>query len=833
MGDATAPLALPAVPEPAAVSRQAADALRRGTQRPEEMCQRPVMVVDDDARQAESTAALLRHHGFDTTVETDSERALESLQQLGHELLVLDLNMPGLSGVELLESLRERMIDVAVIVYSGEDSVERIAPVIGHAVYEFVPKGSDPDRLVRSVRHAVESSVLARKNAAMSVRAHALSDLHRYVVQSSTDLVYVLDADGNFALTNNQLSELFGANTRDLSGHPWTALLGSAATDSAALRHRFAERRTGSRATHQFEFNYLDVEDQARVLELTATGLYLGDEPNPTEYSGTCGVLRDVTEQRRIARELELSRRRLIASVHKYEGLFQNSPDAVYISEWRDGKILESNHNFRRISRALEAVDPETDAHLWRGADERAAFLAGLEASPDRYSVDVEHEWSGEPRYFHITGCVVSPDSGRRILATVRDTTNERRAQAERLQYETQVQQAGKMEAIGKLAGGIAHDFNNILASMLGYSDLLRHSWSRLAPEKMEEYIGEIVQAGERARDLIAQMLSFTRFMRGKPEVLDVAETIGGIRRMLRAAIPESIAIAEHFHDDMPPVFIDPVQLHQIIINLLINARDAIDGVGQIDIEVRAVEYDERQCVSCEACVRGRWVELSVKDDGHGIEPELQGKIFDSFFTTRDVGEGTGFGLWLIHTLVHQYGGHIVVDSEPGKGARFGVLLPDAQSAQRDAPTLEPPPVPAQRVGEIVVVDNDLSVVNYIGEVIRGAGFDVRTFNDSAAARQYLLENIDGIGVLVTDQSMPQIDGVQLASEARELRADLPIVMITGYTQSETVARLDQLGLQAYLEKPFRIEDLLQTLAQLVGGMPAAAGDSSRGATAG
>jgi len=317
------------------------------------------------------------------------------------------------------------------------------------------------------------------------------------------------------------------------------------------------------------------------------------------------------------------------------------------------------------------------------------------------------------------------------------------------------------MEAIGQLAGGIAHDFNNILASIIGYTELVQVSRDRLPGETIDGYLTEVVDAGKRARELISQMLTFTKAIRGDAQRVFVSDTIDEVSRMLRAAIPATIRIETTFDPATPPVSIDPVQLQQIVINLLINARDAIDQHGDVLVDLHTSEITEAiPCASCESPLNGTWVELSVTDTGHGIDESMLQKIFEMHVTTRDPGQGTGIGLWLIHTLVHEYGGHIRLTSKPGEGARFGILLPDADSAS--AP--EPNRVLVSEIdlaGEILVVDDDVSVSKYLAEVLRNANFNVRVFNDSSAAMKYLEANIDQLAVLVTDQIMPQIRGLQ------------------------------------------------------------------------
>ena len=731
--------------------------------------------------------------------------ALDRLADQTYSLLILDLDIPDLPGIEVLTAMVERSLDIRTIILSGESSLDNVTPILRLGAYDFIRKPYVPAELMKSVNNALAQNRLERENEKMNLRAEASNQLHRFLVEASPDLIYVLDELGRFRLVNNQLRDVLGFAEHELKGTQWQRLFGESAHET--LARRFDERRRGARATRQYEFDYVDDKGRAHILELSAMGLYHDQEQDSRQFAGTYGVVRNVTASRSTARQLAESQR-------KFYGLFMNSPDAVFISELASGQILESNATFERIARAMGADLPESDLQLWPERNQRDAFVAGLSNNPDYQLADIEHQLLGETRYFHISGRLIELEGKTAILATLRDVTNERRAQQDRLQLETQLQQASKMEAIGQLAGGIAHDFNNILASIIGYTELVMTGHQTLESAKIDRYLGEVVTAGQRARDLISQMLTFTRAMRGNPQKTYIRQNFEDVSRMLRAAIPTTIRIETDYDETAHPVFIDPVQLQQIVINLLINARDAIDGNGCITVTVRSTD-EAVTCASCETPLTGNWVELAVEDDGHGIDEELQKKIFDMYVTTREPGKGTGIGLWLIHTLVHEYGGHITLTSTPGVGTRFGIRLPDADSVTIDAPKPSRLPVETAKQGQVLVVDDEVSVSNFIGEVLRNDGFDVRIFNDATAAAAHLEEHIDTVAVLVTDQIMPQLTGIELATRAKALSEDLPVVLITGYSDSADMQRVGQLGIEACLKKPFRMDDLLDTLREL------------------
>jgi len=769
-------------------------------------------VVDDDPVHARSVQELLSAYRLEAKVLHKSSTTIDELAQGNYDLLLLDLDMPEMPGIEVMRNMRENQLQTRTIILSGESSLDNVTPILRLGAYDFIRKPFEPEALIACVNRALAQTRLERENAEISARADASNRLHRFLIEASPDLIYVLDEHGQFRLANNQLRDLFDYDAATLKGQPWQSLFTNEVPDTIA--HHFNERRTGDRATHQFEFDYVDGRGAMHILELSAIGLYEESNSTTDGFAGTYGILRDVTKGRRTARQLAESQR-------KFQGLFMHSPDAAFISTLDDGHILESNENFKRIALAIEEELPEykrdelSDHNLWPTIDQREDFIAALRNNGEQQLIDIEHSLMGEIRYFHISGRLIDLDGDEAVLATIRDVTNEKRAQQDRLQLEGQLQQASKMEAIGQLAGGIAHDFNNILASIIGYTELVQKARKRLPAETVEKYLGEVVDAGKRARELISQMLTFTRAIRGDAKRVHISDTIDDVSRMLRAAIPTTINISRDFDKNTPEVLIDPVQLQQIVINLLINARDAIDGHGDVDVELHEINIEKPlTCASCESRVTGRWVELGVADNGEGIKQEMLQKIFDMYVTTREPGKGTGIGLWLIHTLVHEYGGHIQLTSTPGKGTRFGILLPDADAAE----TAQSPRVRVSALGidgEVLVVDDDVSVSKYLAEVLRDGGYDVRVFNDSSAALGYLEDNVNQLSVVVTDQIMPQVSGLQLSRRAKELRPDLPIILITGYTHTSDLMQVQELGLESCMKKPFRMDDLLLELRKV------------------
>ena len=283
---------------------------------------------------------------------------------------------------------------------------------------------------------------------------------------------------------------------------------------------------------------------------------------------------------------------------------------------------------------------------------------------------------------------VAQGPEGEIFIGYLRDITERREAEENRQRLETQLRQAQKMEAIGQLTGGIAHDFNNILTAMMGYVVLAEEHIEGRADAKLARYLSRARRSGQRARDLIQQMLTFSRGQSGERRPVALAPLIPEWVRLLESTLPSSIEIATDLDAQTPPTLLDPMHGEQILMNLCINARDAMQGHGMLTIRLTHGAQVQAVCASCRQPVEGRFIEVTVSDTGSGIPADVQEHMFEPFYSTKEVGHGSGMGLAMVHGILHDYGGHLLVDSRPGKGTSFRILLEPLDSA---IPVATPP----------------------------------------------------------------------------------------------------------------------------------------------
>ena len=421
----------------------------------------------------------------------------------------------------------------------------------------------------------------------------------------------------------------------------------------------------------------------------------------------------------------------------------------------------------------------------------------------------------GEERWIEARGRV----NAQSLAGIAIDVTARKQAELERDRLHRQLQQAQKMESIGLLTGGIAHDFNNILASILGYSGLALQRFADRVPEKLVDYLKEVQTAGARARDLVAQMLAFSRGESGELVPMKIELVLDQTIKMLRPTLPASIEIKTQVEGALPEVLADPVQLQQVVLNLSINARDAMAGSGNIEMSLRRRRIRDGHCASCHHTFDGDFVVLGVADDGPGIPETTQGRIFEPFFSTKASGRGTGMGLAMVHGIVHRHQGHILVHTAPDAGCAFEILLPLDQAEQKLPTAIESVDIAsydATRPTEVLVVDDERAVASFVGELLELNGYTVTVETDPSRAWELFASDPQRFDLLVTDQTMPRLTGAQLAARVMGVRADLPVVLMTGYSATIDERKARELGIRAYLRKPVRGDELLAAIANAV-----------------
>jgi two-component system, cell cycle sensor histidine kinase and response regulator CckA len=488
-------------------------------------------------------------------------------------------------------------------------------------------------------------------------------------------------------------------------------------------------------------------------------------------------------------------------------------PDELVDRFFRDGYLAECNdamahmYGFRSTQ---EIIGARLDSLLLRSEPKNIEFLHAFAASGFRLTDVESHERDreGHPKIF-LNNLIGIVEDGQMVRAwgTQRDITEQRH-------LEEQIRQAVKVEAVGRLAGGIAHDFNNILTAILGTTQLLQRELGPKAPHYAD--VEEIRLAAERAADLTRQLLAYSRRQVLAPRVLDVNAVVLGLGHMLRRLIGEDVELINALAPQLAPVRADPGQLEQVIVNLAINARDAMPGGGTLTIDTANFELDPAFARAHPGAVPGSYVRLRVRDTGTGMGAETRAHLFEPFFTTKPVGKGTGLGLATVYGIVKQSGGYISVDSEPDRGTVFAIFLPRTSGTPEPAASTQSPAPPARGTETILLVEDEETVRTLSHRALSTLGYSVLAASSGAEALRVAERQPGPIHLVLTDVVMPELGGRELVRQLAALRPGMKVLYISGYSD-EAIAQHGVLDPgTAFLQKPFTPDRLASRVREVL-----------------
>lgn len=391
-----------------------------------------------------------------------------------------------------------------------------------------------------------------------------------------------------------------------------------------------------------------------------------------------------------------------------------------------------------------------------------------------------------------------------------------------RSNIERQLLHSQRIESLGQLTGGIAHDFNNMLASIMGHTELALMTDTVKNNEKISKYLNQVITTSKKSSALVKQMLAFSREAADtdKNETLSVLDVVNGAYNMLKPIIPSSLKFTIKNIDENLFINANSGMMTQILMNLYLNSKDAItNSHGMLSINAKAVSFNggEVFCDSCHQDIRGDFVEISVEDNGCGIDADTINRLFEPFFTTKEVGEGTGMGLSMVHGIVHKNAGHILVESEIHKGTRIKILMPQVSSEHYEKPVNKVVEYNGNESNKhIMLVDDEVAITVYLSEFLRQHGFKVTTFNNSEDALSYFSKNSNDIDLIITDQTMPDLTGIELSEKIQSYSADTPIILCSGYCEGIDEKIKPIQSIKAFMNKPMESNKLLTKINSLL-----------------
>ena len=548
-----------------------------------------------------------------------------------------------------------------------------------------------------------------------------------------------------------------------------------------------------------FDFTVRLITAKGRERWIRALGQPIFDSGSCVRLSGT---FQDITERMRKDEALRETEER-------YGNIIENVLLGVYQTAL-DGKLLFANKKMVEMfgySSFEEFEAAGSIAERYARPEERIGIVNEIIKEG---SINTEVEFrrkDGQSIWVKLNTRKATNREGAIILeGLMEDVTEIKRMM-------TQLQQSQKMEAIGTLAGGIAHDFNNILAIIMGNAELAFDDVPNGNPVK--DYLNEIRLASVRAKDMVQQLLAFSRKSDEENTPLDMAPIIKESMKMLRSAIPTSVEFKQHISDDPCKVMGDATQINQIVMNLLTNAADAMSEEGGL-LEVtldNIILQKEKPCFHW-VLSPGPYVRLGIKDTGEGIEPENMDRIFDPYYTTKEVGKGTGMGLSIIHGIVKRHSGGIRVESALGKGTLFEIYFPALEKAAEE----EKEPEGEIRGGSerVLFVDDEESMVNLNRQRLERLGYQVKTTTKPMEALEWFKADPDQFDIIITDMTMPRMTGDRLAAEVLKIRPHVPLIISTGYSERMSAKKVEALGVRKCIEKPIDLRNLASSLREVL-----------------
>ncbi len=635
---------------------------------------------------------------------------------------------------------------------------------------------------------------------------HAEAELHRQTVvldeliTSAPEAIIMYDADWRVVRVNREFTRLFGYAVDEVVGTDMTKRL---TPGDRAAEVDDARRRLG--LGEHVSLETVRQHKDGTLLEVSALGapIWVGGE-----RIGAFLIFRDISERKR--NEAELLRQTVLL-----DELFESGPEAVVLLDL-DGRVIRTNREFgvtfgyaaeEAAGRLIfELIVPEDQLESSHGL--KAVVMSG-----ERATIECERRRKDGTR-IHVSLMGAPIMLGGKLIgmfALYRDISERKLAEAEQARLQTRLRQAEKMEAVGRLAGGIAHDFNNILGGILGYGEMV---FAEAAEgTRMKRYARNVLTAANRARDLVDQILTYSRSQHANrvPVEIDrvVKETLELVRGSLAAGIALDLALPA-----APQIVIgDPTQLHQVVMNLCTNALHAMSGSGTLRVALEAADIAAERVLAHGTLAPGRYVRLTVADTGSGMDAATLARAFEPFFTTKEVGRGTGLGLSLIYGIVTDSGGAIHLASEVGRGTTFEIYLPRAE-VRAIIPEAADGPVPRGNGERVLLVDDEEPLIAMTAEVLTQLGYRAAPFTDGRTALEAFEETPEAFQVLVTDEVMPALTGTELARRVRHLRPNLPVVLVSGYSGPILKQRALGAGISELLKKPVQSRELAAALAR-------------------
>jgi PAS domain S-box-containing protein len=757
-----------------------------------------LLLVQDSEQDAALILEEFRRAGYDLKYKrVQTEETMDTaMQKQAWDIVLADYTISHFDVIAALKLFQKKGLDLPFIIISGDTCEETAANAMKAGAHDYLSKAELKRLVPAAERELLAASIRQeRRRAEEELReSEAGLALAQRIARLGN---WELDLKTRHLRWSDEIYRIFGFSPNEFvatselffkSVHPEDREFVRKSVDQAlsegrpySIDHRICLPNGSERVVHE----------QAEVLQ--------NEAGKPIRL---VGIVQDVTERKQVEEALEKSRQKYEALVNSIDGIvWEADPNTLQFT-------FVSKQAEQLLGYPLEQWF--TEPGFWKEhihqEDREGVIALCVKAREEKRTTDFEYRMlASDGRWLWLRNMVsvaLESDRAARLQGVMLDIDKGKQAEEALRRSEQQFRQSQKMEAIGRLAGGIAHDFNNLLTGITGYSELLLNS---LKPEDpMRGNLEEIRKAAARAASLTHQLLAFSRQQVLRPVILDLNALLANLHKMLRRLIGEDIELVTLLGPGLGRVEADRGQMEQVIMNLVVNARDAMPEGGRLILETANEELDEAYARTHPPTEPGSYVMLAISDTGCGMGPDTLARIFDPFFTTKEQGKGTGLGLSTVYGIIKQSDGYIWAYSEPGQGTTFKVYLPQVQGEVSVEAETVPAPVELPLGSEtVLLVEDEDSVRNLVRTILRKNGYTVLEARHGAEALRVAIQHTGPIHLMLTDVVMPLMSGRQLAERLAPLRPDMKVMYMSGYTDQAIVHHGVLEPGTIFLQKPF------------------------------
>ncbi len=742
-----------------------------------------ILLVEDTAADIELILEQLKNSGlpFIPTTAQNRKEFLSALESFQPDLILADYHLPHFGAIEAMSLLKERHSKVPLILVTGSQSEEVAVQCMHAGAKDYILKQS-----LKRLPAAVENVLRQAENELSRLAAEAAlrdsEELFRLIAENTRDLIWVLDLELNCLYASPSFLSVLGREPKGIIGGRVAHLIQD--EDAPIMQRRLNEVLT-SQKLQTFELRLKHANGTWHSFE-TRLNCTFDPDGKPQRILMVCN---DNSDRKRAEKEILK-----LASFPRFNPnpIFEFSPQ---------GDLTYFNDAAMEMARSLKKTHPQAILPLNTVTKVRRCYATGQKHHHIDASIAGRTlSWS----FFPIL-------SNQVVHCYAEDIT-------ENVNLEAQLRQSQKMDSIGQLAAGVAHDFNNILTVIQGHASMML----KTAEERTElcDSARQIVAASERATNLTRQLLMFSRKQTMQPQMLNLNEVVAEVTKMLRTLLGEQIRIERVATSDLPPIYADQGMMEQVLINLAVNARDAMGKGGTITIKTGTVELESSPAPAPSEARTGHFVVLTVSDTGHGMDSETLNRIFEPFFTTKDIGHGTGLGLATAYGIVKQHQGWIEVQSKVNEGTTFNIYLPATAGVGRAEAEPQTTGAPGGKE-TILVVEDEPALRELVQEILLSKGYSVMGAASGARALVVWAEHKDKIDLVLTDMMMPEgVSGRDLAEKVQRDRADIKVIYTSGYSLDVVSPDFTLKEGINYLQKPYMPDTLIQLVRNVLDGKP-------------